>query len=228
MGNLYIVSTPIGNLQDITLRAAFTLLDATHIVAESTSKAGTLLSFLEEAFKYKKNQDQKIISLTEDEEENKIPSIISQLENSDLVLISEAGTPLVSDPGFKLVREAIKHGANVISIPGATAAITALTSSGLPSDKFLFLGFLPKSDTKKENIFKSIKASEIKYTTIIYESPARLIDTLKIIQQVFGEIDIVTARELTKMHEEVKRGNVSEIVEHFTNQSPKGEFTILF
>lgn len=228
MYNLYIVSTPIGNLQDITIRAALTLLDAECIVAESTSKAGLLLNFLEEAFNHKRITGQKIISLTEDEEEVKIVSIIKALDSSDIALICEAGTPLISDPGFKLVREAIKRGANIISIPGAIAAIAALTSSGLPSDKFLFLGFLPRADGKKEKILQSVKELPIKSTIIIYEAPQRLLETLSSIQKVMGDIDIVIARELTKVHEEIKREKVSEIIKYFQNTAPRGEFVILF
>ncbi len=226
--NLYIVSTPIGNLQDITLRAATILLETKIIIAESTSKAGLLLSFIEREFDKKRLLDQKIISLTEDEEENKIPHILNFLETDDAALISEAGTPLISDPGFKLVREAISHGVTIIPIPGATAVMAALSVSGFPTDKFLFLGFLSKSASKKEKTFADLKLVPFKQTIILYESPQRLIETLKSINSVLGDIDIVIARELTKIHEEIRRERISVSIDHFRANAPRGEFTILF
>ena len=233
MGNLYIVSTPIGNLQDITLRAAGILLDSRVIVAESTSKAGIMLNYLrktlpETATKIR-GSTPKIISLTEDEEENKIPQIMSLLEISDIALISEAGTPLISDPGFRLVRESIKRGINVVSIPGPTSPITALTASGLPTDKFLFLGYLPKKTSKLNeaiDLIKTIKQSNI--TVILFESPHRLIETLETLRSSLGDINIVIARELTKIHEELRREKIFEAIVHFTKNQPKGEFVILF
>ena len=227
--SLYIVSTPIGNLRDITLRAANVLLSSNIIIAESTSKAGILLDFLKKQFPDVSATDKQIISLTEDEEEQKIPSILRTIEVNDVVLISEAGTPLISDPGFKLVREAIKRGINIVSIPGPTAAITALTASGLPPDKFLFLGYLPKKGGKQHEVLLNLKTIQtiMSITAIIYESPHRLVETLRTIQIVFGDINIVIARELTKIHEEIRREMVSESIKHFEKKQPKGEFVIL-
>ena len=227
MRSLYIVATPIGNLQDVTLRAANTLLAANIIVAESTSKAGILLEFLKKQFPDIKSSEKQIISLTEDEEEQKIPYVLNVLEENDAALISEAGTPLISDPGFKLVREAVRKGVNIIPIPGPSAVIAALSASGLPTDRFLFLGFLPKSMSKKETVFGQIKNLEFKTTIIIYESPERLLDTLKILLQTLGDIDIVIARELTKIHEEIRRENVTELIAHFQHTQPRGEFVII-
>lgn len=174
--------------------------------------------------------DQKIISMSEDEEEQKIPEIIRLLEGNDAALISEAGTPLISDPGFKLVRESIRRGINIVSIPGPTAIICALTSSGLPPDRFVFLGYLPKKEGKRMQILKSLNDARklLNSTIILYESPHRLVDGLVLIKKVFGDIDIVIARELTKIHEEIRREKVSESIRHFGKNTPKGEFTILF
>jgi 16S rRNA (cytidine1402-2'-O)-methyltransferase len=229
MSNLYIVSTTIGNLQDITIRAANILLNARIVIAESTSKAGILLDYLEKQFGTKRFADQKIISLTEDEEELKIPSLINQMLDEDAALISEAGTPLVSDPGFKLVRESIKRGINVISIPGASAVIAALTSSGLPTDKFTFLGYLPKKEGKRSESIRKLK--EIKTnlgTIIIFESPHRINETLMGLKNEFGDMEIVIARELTKVHEELRREKISDSLSHFEKIAPRGEFVILF
>ena len=230
MGSLYIVATPIGNLQDITIRAARTLLEAEFLIAESASKAEILLNFIKENFPEIEPAQKRIISLTEDDEENKLPELINILKEHDAALISEAGTPLVSDPGFKLVREAVARQINVVSVPGATAAITALTVSGLPTDKFFFLGYLPKKESKKIDIIKRL--GEIKRilsnTAILYESPHRLLSTLKTIKDNLGEVNVIIARELTKVHEEIRRETVSESIEYFERRDPKGEFVILF
>ncbi len=234
MSNLYIVATPIGNLQDITLRAAKILLESKVIVAESTSKAGLLLKYLREVYPdlaaKNRGSTPKIVSMTEDEEGGKIPSILSILKVNDIALISEAGTPLISDPGFKLVREAIKRGIRIIPVPGPTSAIAALTASGLPPDKFIFLGYLPKKDRRREDILENLKKIRtiIPVTAVIFESPHRLVDGLISIQNVFGNIDLVITRELTKVHEEVIRGKVEDALEIFNQKSPKGEFAILF
>lgn len=229
--NLYIVATPIGNLQDITLRAASTLLSVPYIVTEGASKTCNLLQFVRNNFPNIVNDTNhpKIISYSEEEEEAKLPQIIKILEDKDAALVSEAGTPLISDPGFKLVREAIKRGVNIVSIPGPTAAITALTSSGFPPDKFLFLGYLPKKDGRRQEILGNLKKIRtiMNMTAIIYESPYRILDTLRAIEQTLGDINIVVARELTKIHEEVRREKVSASISHFENIIPRGEFVIL-
>ena len=222
----YIVSTPIGNLQDITLRAAHTLLNIPLIIAESTSKAGILLNFLEKQFGQKRIVDQKIISMNEDEEEQKIPEIIRRLQENDAALISEAGTPVISDPGFKLVREAIKRGVRVAPVPGPSSVTAALSVSGFPTNKVTFIGFLPKSDSKRKK--ELIKLRKTNSTIIIFESPHRLVQTLIDIRDVFGDIEIVVARELTKIHEEILRGEINDLLSKFEQKPPKGEFVILF
>ena len=223
---LFIASTPIGNLQDITLRAAKTLLNSKFIIAESSSKAGTLLDFLEKQFGQKRIAHQKIASMTEDEEEQKIPEVIQLLVGNDATLISEAGTPLISDPGFKLVREAIKKGVRIIPIPGPSSVTAALSISGLPTNKFTFVGFLPKSEAKRKSEVLKLKGSDS--TIVLFESPHRVIKTIKSIKDVFGDIEIVVSRELTKIHEEIVRGKASDILAKFEQRPPKGEFVILF
>ncbi|HVZ12310.1 MAG TPA: 16S rRNA (cytidine(1402)-2'-O)-methyltransferase [Patescibacteria group bacterium] len=227
--NLYIVSTPIGNLQDVTIRAAKILLEAKIIVTESPSKMGILLEFLEREFPGFENTEKQIVSLSEDEEEQKIPYVIKLLEYSDIALVSEAGTPLISDPGYKLVREAIKRGTNIISIPGAASPVAALTVSGMPPDKFAFLGYLPKKSGKRIEMLKRISEikEKISMTVILFESPHRIIESLGDIQKTLGDIDIVITRELTKIHEEVRREKVSESIAHFTQTDPRGEFILL-
>ncbi|HLA03838.1 MAG TPA: 16S rRNA (cytidine(1402)-2'-O)-methyltransferase [Patescibacteria group bacterium] len=222
-GILYVISTPIGNLGDITKRAIETLKNLDILLVEDTRVSGKLL----------KNFDinVKMVSFNEYSEKTKTDLIINLLKDGKKVgIISDAGTPLISDPGFLLVREAIKNGIKVIAIPGPTALIYALTVSGLPTDKFIFLGYLPKKGGKRTNILKNLKkASEYITTTVIfYESPYRLLAALRNINEVFGDVDIVICRELTKLHEEIRREKVTEAIIHFSEILPKGEFTILF
>ena len=220
---LYIISTPIGNLGDITKRAVETLKNLDILLVEDTRVSGKLLKNFD--------IDTKMVSFNEYSEKTKTATIISLLKEGKTVgIISDAGTPLISDPGFFLVREAVKNNIKVTAIPGPTALIYALSISGLPTDKFIFLGYLPKKEGKKTNILKNLKkASEyITATVIFYESPYRLLATLRNINEVFGDIDVVVCRELTKIHEEVLRESVLKLVDHFSTTAPKGEFTLLF
>ena len=225
IGTIYIVSTPIGNLQDITLRAIEILKKVNYIACEDTRKTGILLKALEIGHK------NMLISYYEQTEQIRIPNILNLLKNGeDVALVSDSGTPLISDPGFPLVREAIAAGIKVVSIPGPSAAISALVSSGLPPDKFIFLGFLPKKEGNRLKLLINIKESnsEIEATVIIYESPHRLIKTLRSIESVFGDIAITIAKELTKIHESVFRTGISEAIKYYENMAPKGEFVIFF
>ncbi len=220
MGTLFIVSTPIGNLGDITFRAVETLKTVDYILCEDTRVTGKLLN----AYDISK----KMVTLNDFNEEKLIGTVVGDLEKGlDVALVSDAGTPLVSDPGFKLVREAVSKNIRIEALPGASAVIDALAVSGLPTDKFLFLGFLPKKDGKRVELLKNTKGaiSKVKSTVIIYESPFRVLKTLEQIKEVFGDIDVVVCRELTKMHEEVVRGKISEAAQKI---KPKGEFVILF
>lgn len=224
-GQLFIVSTPIGNLQDITLRAIATLKEVDEIICEDTRVTGRLL--------HEFGIDKKMITLTDANEESKSYEIIQQLlEGISFALVSDSGTPLISDPGFKLVREAIKKEIKVVPIPGANAITTALSASGFPTDKFLFLGFAPDSLEHKKKFFEGAKnmiaASSMSPTIVYYESPHKLLRSLEAIQIVFGDIEIVIAREMTKMYEEFLRDKASVLAEHFTKNAIKGEFVILF
>lgn len=229
MGKLFIIATPIGNLKDITVRAVETLKTVSFIACEDTRKTGLLLHELG-------INPPKLISFYEENELYRIPEIITLIEaGNSLALVSDAGTPLISDPGFKLVRECIKKNIVVESIPGPSAVLAALTSSGLPTDKFLFVGYLPQKPGKRLHFLQNLSSSlqsmnsvSIEPTIILYESPHRLIKTLNDINSVFGDIDIVVARELTKLHEEIRREPVSQSIEYFKIHPPKGEFTLLF
>lgn len=225
---LYIVSTPIGNLQDITLRAIETLQTVDLVACEDTRVTGNLLHHL--------GIKKDMVVLNDNNEEQKVYDLIGMLESGKHVaLVSDSGTPLISDPGFKLVRSAIKKGIQVVPIPGANAITTALSASGLPTDKFLFLGFAPDSLEHKKKLFTGVKelmdlgpSTKISPTIVFYESPHKLLRSLEALKAVFGDIEIVVAREMTKMFEEFLRDTVSNVTEHFTKTAPKGEFVILF
>ena len=218
MAEIYIVSTPIGNRQDITLRALeiFTKLD--YLLCEDTRKTKQLLDF------YQIKPLPILVSFYEPVEEQKIPQVISWLrESKNVGLVTNAGTPLISDPGFKLVRECVKENIQVVPIPGASALLAALVVSGLPTDKFTFLGFLPKKVGKKEKLLK-----EAKYTVIAYESPYRIIKTLELLQKLMPEKQVVICRELTKKFEEVVRGRPEELLEKMRDRKIKGEIVLMF
>jgi len=216
---LYIIATPIGNLKDITFRALEVLGKVDLILAEDTRKTGQLLAH----YKISKPLE----SLHEHNEQHKIPSLLERLKTVDMALVSDAGTPLLSDPGFKLVREAIAKGIKIESIPGPSAILTALTSSGLPTNQFLFLGYLPKSGGKQKEILDFVdRVTNDRPTTVIFfESPYRIKKTLELLAAKFPEKEVVIARELTKLHEEIIRGKTSEVSTR--NLKPKGEFTVL-
>lgn len=208
MGTLYLVATPIGNMEDITIRAQKTLVSVDLVLCEDTRRTAKLTS-------------QPLLRFDERTEQKLVPQILEMLQNKNIALVSDAGTPLISDPGYRLVSEAIKHGIQVVSIPGPTAAITALTSSGLPTNRFLFLGYPPEKQSHRKKIFQSLP----KDTTIIfYCAPHKLHQTLEDLRDVLGDINIVLARELTKLHEEVWRGTASEALA----RSFKGELVLLF
>ena len=227
MGTLYIVATPIGNLQDITLRAIKTLKEADFIACEDTRTASFLLKSVGIEFVDFKD---KIFSYYEQNENQRNIHIINLLSNGkNVALISESGTPAISDPGFKLIREVISKGINIEHIPGPSSVISALVLSGLPTDKFVFLGFLPKKIGHRETLLKKLKnaLSLIEATVIIFESPFRLPKTLAEIKTVFGDIDIVIIREITKIHEERKKDKISNLLKQI-EKGVKGEIVILF
>jgi 16S rRNA (cytidine1402-2'-O)-methyltransferase len=229
MGILYIVATPIGNMQDITLRAIEVLKSVDAILCEDTRKTGLLLKKI--ASQGETLQGKKLVSYYEQNELQRIPEAINALKNGlNIALVSDAGTPAISDPGFKLIRECIKEGIKVESIPGPCSVISALVSSGLPTDKFLFVGYPPHKEGHRKQFFEKIKSSMsvLKTTLIMFEAPHKLIRTLSEMKDVFGDIDIVICRELTKVYEEIRRETIAKSLEHFMKILPKGEFVILF
>lgn len=217
---LFLISTPIGNLKDITPRAIEVLSSVDIITCEDTRKTGLLLKNLE----VKNNP--KLISYYEENEIGRIPQIISFLKlGKKVALVSNAGTPTISDPGFKLVRECIKEDIKIEAIPGASAILSALVLSGLPTDKFMFLGFLSKKEGKRK---KALESLPLKTTIIFFESPFRLLKTLNELKNLFGDINIVICRELTKVFEEIRREKISDSISYFDKNKPRGEFTLCF
>lgn len=218
MANIYVVSTPIGNLKDITLRAIEILENSDLVICEDTRVSTRLLNH----YKIKV----KLEVLNEFNEEQKSYELLSYLRRLENVsLISDAGTPLLSDPGYKFIARAISEGHKIIAIPGASAVLNSLVVSGMPTDKFTFLGFLPKSKVKQLNILKPYK--NLNHTIVFFESPHRIENTLQTIQEAFGDITISLSRELTKKFEETSRQSVSEHINGLKSKPPKGEFTIV-
>ncbi|MDN6279381.1 MAG: 16S rRNA (cytidine(1402)-2'-O)-methyltransferase [Psychroflexus sp.] len=218
MSKLFLVPTPIGNLKDITFRAVEVLKDVDLILAEDTRVSGKLLKHFEINTAMK--------SYHQHNEHHKTDSIIKAIQNGQThALISDAGTPAISDPGFLLVRECIQAGVAIESLPGATAFVPALVNSGLPNDKFVFEGFLP---VKKGRKTKLEELSQEKRTFILYESPYKLLKTLKNLGEYLGEErQMSISRELTKLYEETLRGSINEIIQHFETHKPKGEFVLI-
>jgi 16S rRNA (cytidine1402-2'-O)-methyltransferase len=217
IGTLYIVATPIGNLKDFTYRAVETLQNVQLIAAEDTRHSKKLL------LHYKIGTS--TISYFEHNRFTRIPKIIKTLNSgSDVAVITDAGTPGVSDPAYKLVRAAIEEGIRVEAIPGSSALLAALVSSGLPTDRFLFEGFIPSKKGRKKRL-ESIQDDQA--TIVFFESPHRVVKTLKDIYEVLGDRPAVLARELTKLHEEIIRGTVSELLTYFTQKSPRGECVLM-
>jgi 16S rRNA (cytidine1402-2'-O)-methyltransferase len=217
-GTLYIVATPIGNLEDITLRAIETLKKVDLIAAEDTRHTRILLDRYQiktpttSYFEYNKIQ--------------KTEYLIKVLkEGKSVALVSDAGTPGISDPGYKIIRSCISEGIRVVPIPGPSGIITALTASGKPTDRFTFEGFLSNKSTRRRNELKKLKSEE--RTVILYESPHRILKTLEDVLEIYGDVEIVLARELTKKFEEIRREKVSGSVAHFKATPPKGEFMIV-
>ncbi|MEK7309881.1 MAG: 16S rRNA (cytidine(1402)-2'-O)-methyltransferase [Planctomycetota bacterium] len=224
-GILYLVSTPIGNLEDITLRALRVLKEVDLIACEDTRLTANLLnhydikkpliSYFEPAWRSGRHNKDKQGQLLIDK----------LLAGSSIALVSNAGTPLISDPGYELVNLCVEHNILVRVIPGASAAVSALAISGLPTDKFIFEGFLPKKPSKRRKRLQDI-SSETR-TIVIYESPYRILKTLSELKDILGERRIVLAREMTKFYEEVIRGNIEDVIQHLGCKKIKGEITLI-
>ncbi len=217
MSILYLIATPIGNLEDISGRAVKTLQQVTLILAEDTRRTGKLLAHY--------GIKTPLSSYYEHNKIIKLPEILARLQEGNLALVSDAGTPLLNDPGYELVRSAIDAGHDISPIPGPSAPLSALIVSGLPVDAFLYLGYLPRKDSDRRQ--KIIEIAALPYTIIILEAPHRLLTTLTTLSTELGDRQIAVARELTKLHEEVRRGTISEMIEHFSNRKPRGEFTLV-
>lgn len=214
---LYIVATPIGNLGDITLRAIATLRGVAAVACEDTRVTGKLLHHL--AIK------QKLIRYDDHASEQTRDHILALATETPVALVSDAGTPLISDPGFKLVRAARERGIPVTSLPGPSAAIMALTLAGLPSDRFLFAGFLPNKDKARRDMLRGLAG--IDATLLLYETAPRLVDSLAAIGAELPDREVVVARELTKRFEECRGGSTSELIAHYTANPPKGEIALV-
>ena len=216
-GKLFVVATPIGNLQDISFRAVETLKKVNCIFAEDTRTSKKLINYYD--------IDTKLYSYHDHSSEKEIARLLDILKDHKVVaLISDAGTPTISDPGYSLIRQCINEGIDVIPIPGASALTAAISASGLPSDAFTFIGFLP---TKKGRKKKISSLENLDMTIVLFESPHRLIKTLNQLKEALGERPIVVARELTKLYEEIIRGNFSSAIEFFEAKKIKGEIVIM-
>ncbi|MBW2992102.1 16S rRNA (cytidine(1402)-2'-O)-methyltransferase [Candidatus Woesearchaeota archaeon] len=211
---IYIVSTPIGNLGDITLRAIQTLKSVDLILAEDTRRTGILLQ--------KCNIKTRMLSFNDNNKEKRTNELQQQLKTKNIALVSDAGTPGISDPGFYLVRHCVKNRIKVIPVPGASALLAALVCSGLPTDKFTFIGFLPKKE-KKKDVLDNLPD----HTVIAYESPYRILDTLELMSLIIPDRNIVIGRELTKKFEEFIRGKPKELYEKLKNRAIKGEIVLV-
>lgn len=216
-GVLFIVPTPIGNLEDMTFRGIRVLNESTLIAAEDTRHTKKLLMHY--------NINTPTISYFEHNRFTRIPQILDHLiSGKNIAVVTDAGTPGISDPAYKLIRATIENHIKVESIPGASASVTALSASGLPTDRFLFEGFLPHRKGRRK---KLERLANLEATIIFYESPMRLIRTLNDILEFIGDRPAVIGRELTKVHEEYQRGKVSELINYFKENKPRGEFVVM-
>ncbi len=217
MGKLYLVATPIGNLEDITIRALQVLRQARLIAAEDTRQTKKLLQRYEIV--------KPMLSYHEHNKLSRVKEILGVLEEGDVALVSDAGTPGLNDPGYELVQAALEAGYPVSAVPGPSAPVMALVVSGLPTDSFLYLGYLPRRGVERRRRLEEVR--EFPYTLIFLETPHRLQEALEDMQTVLGERPIAIAREMTKIHEEIYRGTILQAREHFTQNEPRGEFTLV-
>ena len=220
---LTIIATPVGNLKDITLRSLETLQQVDGIICEDTRRSSILLNH----YQIKK----PLLVLNDFNEPREVPKILEKLRSGqNLALISDAGTPLISDPGYKLVRECIKEGLPIDSLPGPSSVISALTLSGLPPDKFLFLGYPPEKSGHRKIFYQNIQdiSKIMQVTFIIFAAPFKLTRILEEMSQSLGDINITLAKELTKIHQQVESQTISQWLDTFKKDSPKGEYVALF
>ena len=217
-GCLYVVATPIGNLEDITIRALRILKEVDAIACEDTRQTVKLLSHFD--------IQKRLVSYHEHNEMTRAPEIVIELEQgAKVALVSDAGTPAISDPGHRLVALCLRHGIRIVPIPGASAFVAALAASGMAIEEFVFIGFLPARQTERRKALRAL-ASEAR-TAAIYEAPHRLLDTLEDALEILGNRPAVIAREVTKMYEEFQRGHIEDLVEAVRKKPPRGEITLL-
>jgi 16S rRNA (cytidine1402-2'-O)-methyltransferase len=217
VSTLYLVATPIGNLEDISARALRTLREAHCIAAEDTRRTVKLLSHFD--------IHTPLVSFHEHSRKETLNSLLARLEAGDVALVSDAGTPLLNDPGAELVRAALAAGHQVCPIPGPSAPLAALVASGLPVGAFVYLGYLPRKTAERQQLLGEI--ARLPYTLVFLETPHRLLEALSDLEQSLGDRQVAVARELTKLHEEILRGTISQARAHFGLQAPRGEFTLV-
>ena len=215
MGKLYVVATPIGNLEDVTLRAVRVLKEVGLVAAEDTRTTRKLLS--------SRGIRTPLLSYNQHNAPRRIPHLLRVLESTDVALVSEAGVPAISDPGFELVRRAAGQGVAVVPVPGPSAVTAALSVAGQPADSFFFLGFLPRAWQKRRAVLRSV--ASLPQTLVLFEAPHRLTATLGDLLALLGDREATVCRELTKLHEEVFRGRISDALAHFGQ--PRGEFVLV-
>ena len=217
MGTLFLIATPIGNLEDISPRALRILKEVQLIAAEDTRHSGVLLKHF--------GVETKLTSYFEHNKIHKLDQILAALAEGDVALISDAGTPAINDPGYELVKAALASNFDVVPVPGPSAPIAALTVSGLPTDSFLYLGYLPHKGSERRKAVEQV--SNLPYTLIFLESPHRIVDSLEDLLFTLGDRRICVAREMTKLYEEYWRGLISGALEYFKSKDPRGEFTLV-
>jgi 16S rRNA (cytidine1402-2'-O)-methyltransferase len=219
MATLYVVSTPIGNLDDISVRAKQVLAAVPTVLAEDTRHSRVLLNHIGAA--------PDLVAFHDFNKEKTTPRIISMIKDGrDVAIICDAGTPGIADEAFYLVREAVREGILVVPVPGACAAIAAIVCSGLPTDRFIFENFLPVKSGRRRRFFEEMKAEP--RTVVFYESPYRIVKVLHDMHEILGDVAVVIARELTKMHEEFLRGTPQALIAIFAKKTPKGEMVVMF
>ncbi len=217
MGTLYLVATPIGNLQDLSPRAIRILREARLIAAEDTRHTRALLAHFD--------IHTPLTSYFEHNKLAKLDRILAELSQGDVALVSDAGTPAINDPGYELVRAALDVGHAVSPVPGPSAPIAALAASGLPTDRFLYLGYLPRKGVERKSFLAQV--ANLPYTLIFFETPHRLLESLEDLESVLGDRPMCAAREISKIHEEFVRGRISQARAHFTEAQPRGEFVLV-
>ena len=217
MGTLYLVATPIGNLEDMSPRAVRILKEASLIAAEDTRHTGKLLKNFE--------IETPQTSYFDHNKLNKLDLILEKLTSGDVALVSDAGTPAINDPGYELVKAALASHFDVVPVPGPSAPLAALTASGLPTDSFLYLGYLPHKASERQKFVGQV--ANMPYTLIFLESPYRIVESLEDLLSVLGDRQICVAREMTKMFEEYWRGPISGALEYFKSEPARGEFTLV-